>query len=335
MSSKPVIPLAYASPSLGMHPTHTLQRKIAAISAAGYAGIELAFDDLVSFARAYLHNPTITATSYPQLVTAAQKIRLICAPHNHNLSIFVLQAFSNFDGYPAGSEKRADAWERAKGWRDIMDALGCHMLQVGSNDDPESSGDLYVIAKDLAELADFMKPRKVAYENWCWGAHVRTWKDTWAVVKKADKENLGLCLDTFQTVGGEWGDPTTASGKIEREGLDRDYRESMHQLASTIPKEKIFFFQISDALKPKEPLQGGYKARGDWSHAFRPPPYMGGYLPVEDMVRAVLKTGFRGWFSMEVFLEEEHGKEWEEGLEEKWAGDAMQSMRRLLKECGA
>jgi sugar phosphate isomerase/epimerase len=53
------------------------------------------------------------------------------------------------------------------------------------------------------------------------------------------------------------------------------------------------------------------------------------------MVRAVLKTGFRGWFSVEVFLEEEHGKEWEEGLEERWAWEGMASLERLLVECGA
>jgi sugar phosphate isomerase/epimerase len=327
-----MIPLSYATPSLGMHPTHTLPRKLAALSSAGYAGIELGFDDLVSFARSYLHNPTITATSYPQLVLAAQKIRLMCAPHNHNLSIFVLQPFSNFEGYTG--KKREEAFERARGWRDVLDALGCHMLQVGSNDDEEASDDLEVIARDLAALADLMYPRKIAYENWCWGKRVRTWKDAWTVVQKAGRENLGLCLDTFQTAGGEWGDPTTESGKRE-EGqgadVDADYRESMRQLATTLPKEKIFFFQISDALKPRTPLEG----RRQWSHMLRPPPYAGGYLPLEEMVRAVLKTGFRGWLSMETFLEEQHGKEWQEGLEEKWAGEAMESMMRLLKECGA
>ena len=33
-------------------------------------------------------------------------------------------------------------------------ALGCTMLQVGSNDDPNSSGDFDVIARDLRELSD-------------------------------------------------------------------------------------------------------------------------------------------------------------------------------------
>jgi len=328
MSQK--ILLSYATPSLGMHPTHTLPHKLSALSSAGYMGLELGFDDLLSFARSYLHNPSITPTSYDQLCIAAQKIRILCAPPNHNLAIMVLQPFSNFEGYTGA--KREAAFERSRGWKRILDALGCDMLQVGSNDDAAASGDPDVIASDLAELADLMKPKRVAYENWCWGAHVRTWADAWAVVKRANRKNLGLCLDTFQSAGGEWGDPRTGSGRVEGEGdVDQKWRESMRQLAGTVPKEKIFFLQISDALMPAKPLAG----RDEWSHKLRPPPYCGGYLPVEDMVRAVLKTGFRGWFSVEVFLGEEHGKEWEEGLEERWAWEGMASLERLLVECGA
>ena len=35
--------------------------------------------------------------------------------------------------------------------------------------------------------------------------------------------------------------------------------------------------------------------------AWRPMPFDGGYLPITEMTRAVLDTGFRGVFSMEVF----------------------------------
>lgn len=323
------IPLSYATPSLGMHPSHTLEHKLSAISAAGFMGIELGFDDLLSFARRYLHNPTISATSYDQLCIAAQKVRLLCAPNNNDLTILVLQPFSNFEGYTG--EKRKEAFERAAGWKRILEALGCDMLQVGSNDDAESSSDYATIAKDLKELADLMAPKKIAYENWCWGAHVNTWAHVNDICKRVNQDNFGLCLDTFQTAGGEWGDPTTASGLVEgvEEERENKWFDSMRQLAITVPAEKIFVFQISDAFKPEKPL----KNRSEWSHGYRPNPYCGGYLPVEDMVRAVLKTGFRGWFSVEVFNEKEHRKEWREGLEEGWAKEGMESARKLLKEC--
>lgn len=52
---------------------------------------------------------------------------------------------------------------------------------------------------------------------------------------------------------------------------------------------------------PDKPDASGLKPRVQWSHEYRPILYDGGYLPIEDFARAVLKTGFRGWLSMEVF----------------------------------
>lgn len=65
------------------------------------------------------------------------------------------------------------------------------------------------MAADLAELADEMAPKgfRIVYENWSWATHTQTWKDVWEIVWKADRPNLGLCLDTFQSAGGEWGRP--------------------------------------------------------------------------------------------------------------------------------
>lgn len=64
----------------------------------------------------------------------------------------------------------------------------------------------------------------------------------------------------------------------------------------------------------------------------RPAPFNGGYLPVVDVAKAVLKTGFRGWFSMEIF---DGGPE---GTNQDWhdmpgyAEIAMESHKRLLRE---
>jgi sugar phosphate isomerase/epimerase len=108
------------------------------------------------------------------------------------------------------------------------------------------------------------------------------------------------------------------------------------RLRDTVPKEKIFFFQISDGFRMEPPMESnavdGTPPRGRWSHGFRPPPGQKGYLPVKKMVDAVLDTGFRGYFSMEVFLEQEHGKEWKQGLEEQWAKEGMESVKALLKQ---
>ncbi|KAI5779248.1 3-dehydroshikimate dehydratase [Geopyxis carbonaria] len=329
MSSK--IPLSYATPSLGMHPTHTLPKKLAAISAAGFDGIELGFDDLRAFAHTHLERSSqVAEDDWPALVQTAQEVKRMC--EELNLVVLVLQPFSGFEGYDG--ERKEEMFRKAKHWGEIMDALGCEMLQVGSNDDPESSADRDTIAEDLRELADLLTPKKIAYENWAWGAHINTWEDIWDIVSRANRENLGMCLDTFQTAGREWADPTKPDGKVPN--AETLYRESMERLERTIPKEKIFFFQISDAYKMTPPMEDaavdGAPPRSRWSHGFRPLPYNGGYLPMNEMVKAVLGTGFRGWFSVEVFLEEEHSKEWAEGLEEKWAADGMKSVKRLLEE---
>ncbi|OCK72886.1 xylose isomerase-like protein [Lepidopterella palustris CBS 459.81] len=104
-----------------------------------------------------------------------------------------------------------------------------------------------------------------------------------------------LCLDSFQPCGGEFGNPTTSSGTM-----------ATATLAAGVPPERIFILQISDVYRVDPPLENrlgenGLRSRGRWSHNFRPLPYDGGHLPVAEFTRAVLKTGFRGWISIEVF----------------------------------
>jgi len=182
---------------------------------------------------------------------------------------------------------------------------------------------------------------RLAYENWCWSSHASDWKDVVDIVQQVNKPNVGLCLDTFQTAGGEWADPTTSSGLIEdlpKEQLEKRFRESLEELARTVPQEKIFFLQISDAYRPRpQPLskelgEDGTAPRGRWSHDYRPLPFDGGYLPVVEVTKAVLKTGFRGWFSYEVFDGGPEGKGKEYEMED-FAKEAMECQKKLVEAC--
>ncbi|PSN65602.1 xylose isomerase-like protein [Corynespora cassiicola Philippines] len=309
-ASLQTIPTSYASCSLGppSKPPPLLPR-LQAIADANFTAIELSFPDILSHGASLLgHTPD--PKNYDELCTAAAQIKSEC--DKRSLAVMMLQPFSNFEGWPADSSGRRDAWERARGWVRIMRAAGTDMLQVGSSDTPLEELDRGRVVDDLRELADVLAEEggfRLAYENWCWSSHAPDWRDVWSIVKEVDRPNVGLCLDTFQTAGGEWADPTTASGKREDVGaeeLEDRFRRSLEELASTIPKEKIFLLQISDAYKVPSPFsteadESGLRPRGRWSHDFRPLPYNGGYLPVADVARAVLKTGFRGWFSYEVF----------------------------------
>ncbi len=159
-----------------------------------------------------------------------------------------------------------------------------------------------------------------------------------------NKTNIGLCLDTFQTAGSEWADPTTESGLIEgpdaggKDALDKKFRLSLDELSAMVPKHKIYLLQISDAYKPAKPLskdtdESGLRPRGRWSHDYRPMPFNGGYLPVVEVTRAVLNADFRGWFSVETFDggADGKGKEYDDMTEV--AKNAMADHKKLLDQC--
>jgi sugar phosphate isomerase/epimerase len=189
---------------------------------------------------------------------------------------------------------------------------------------------------DLQALADAfaLRDMRIAYENWCWSSHAPTWADAWRIVRAVDRPNVGLCLDTFQAAGAEWADPTRPDGRMQ-DLSDEAWKESIDALARSVLAEKIFLLQVSDAYRPNPPLEDaevdGMRPRARWSHAFRPVPGEG-YLPVGDFAAAVLRTGFRGWFSMEVFDggPEGKGKQYELG---EFAKNAMNSHRRLIEDC--
>lgn len=332
------VPVSLASCSIGL-PRHTLHQKVEALSQARFDGMELSFPDLQAFASRHLGRD-VPADDYVSLCEAGVEVRKLV--EGHGLKIIVLQPFSNFEGWPRGSREREEAFARARGWINVMDAVGTDMLQVGSSDSEGITDNVSELAADLAELADMLAPRgyRLAYENWCWATHASTWKQVWTVVQEANRANIGLCLDTFQTAGGEWGDPTTRSGRIERAGLgerelDLSYTISLQELSRTVPAEKVFFLQISDAYRVEPPLrdepdESGLRPRGRWSHDYRPLPYDGGYLPIGAFVEAVLATGFRGWFSIEVF-DGQFEKKYGDDLM-AYAKKAMESHKRLLGE---
>lgn len=334
------IPISYATCSLGnpSDPPPLLDR-LHAISTAGFAAVELSFPDILSYGQTLLGHEVDTK-DFDELCKVATAIKQEC--EKRNLGIMMLQPFSNFEGWPEGSDGRKDAFARARGWIRIMQACGTDMLQVGSSDTPLEKLDKDRIVPDLRELCDMLKEHgyRCAYENWCWSTHAPDWKDVWNIVKAVDRPNIGLCLDTFQTAGGEWADPRTASGLLEdvtKDDLEKRFNQSLDELANTIPKEKIYLLQISDAYRVPQPFSAerddsGLLPRGRWSHDFRPLPYNGGYLPVVDVAKAVLRTGFRAWFSYEVFDGGPEGKGKDVDII-AYAQAAKNVQGRLLADC--
>ncbi|KAI1500019.1 3-dehydroshikimate dehydratase [Biscogniauxia marginata] len=329
------VPTCYATCSIGHKESHTLPLKLKAIADSGFDAIELSMPDILAYGK-MLNGEDPGSKDYDTLVEIGKVIK--AQAQEHNLKILMLQPFANFEGWPKGSKEREDAFARAEGWIRVMEAVGTDMLQVGSSDAAGISSSFDDLAGDLAELADLCAAKgfRIAYENWCWATHAPSWKDIWQIVQKADRPNIGLCLDTFQSAGGEWADPTTKSGLVEgvsKEQLESRWNQSLAELAETIPPQKIFLLQISDAYKMDPPLEAratgeGLRPRGQWSHDYRPLPYDGGYLPVRDFLHAVLGAGFRSWLSVEVF--DGRGPEKYSDMAE-FGKKAMSSLERLLQ----
>lgn len=335
------LPTSFATVSIGHAPHHDLETKLSAISSAGFQAIELGMPDIISHGKK-LNGQEPDPKDFDTLVKIGQEIRKLV--EKYNLKILMLQPFANFEGWVRGKqdEQREDAWERARGWVRVMEAVGTDTLQVGSSDAEGISMSLEDSAADLAELADMLaqKGMRIAYENWCWSTHAPDWKHVWAIVKLANRPNLGLCLDTFQSAGGEWADPRTKSGllddEIDPKEIQERWEKSIKEMVATVPGEKIFLLQISDAYKMETPIENkndesGLRPRGQWSHDYRPLPYDGGYLPTVDFLKATLDTGFRSWLSIEVF--DGKGPEKYGDDLKGYAKKAMKSLERMVEEC--
>ncbi|GAA6010796.1 hypothetical protein JCM11491_002950 [Sporobolomyces phaffii] len=328
------IPRCFASCSIG-ETSDSLPARLHALSSAGFTQIELSFPDLQSFA-SKLFGRNVGEDDYDALCEAGERVRRIC--EDEGLEVFILQPFANFEGWKEGSKERTEAFERAKGWIRIMQSVGTKMLQVGSSDSEGIETKRTSIVRDLSLLCDLLAEHgfKLAYENWCWSTHAPTWHDVYEIVQavrnERGKPNIGLCLDSFQTAGSEWADPTSLNGLDGNATRDASLDRSMERLAATVPADMIYFFQVSDAYRLAEPLADktvdGLRPKGRWSHDHRPLPYHGGYLPIAKVTRAILQTGFRGTFSVEVFDATAKGVPHDE-----YATQAKASLERLFAEC--
>lgn len=179
------------------------------------------------------------------------------------------------------------------------------------------TGDIDIVVRDLQEIADLgarqNPPFKFAFENLCFGTFFDTWEKAWDVVARVDRVNFGLCLDTYNIAGKEYGDPLSPTGMIEN--ADARFRESMKKMARTVDPAKIFYIQVVDGTRLSVPLDEnhefyveGQKPRMSWSRnarLFVCEEERGGYLPALEVVRAITDEkeglGYKGWISMELF----------------------------------
>ncbi|MFJ9038669.1 bifunctional sugar phosphate isomerase/epimerase/4-hydroxyphenylpyruvate dioxygenase family protein [Streptomyces sp. NPDC102406] len=201
-----------------------------------------------------------------------EEIRDLCA--DLGLSIDLYQPIRDIEAVP--DDLFADNLRRAEHKFRVARRLGADTVLVCSSVSPHAVDDDALAARQLRRLAERAADSgvRVAYEALAWGRHVHTYDHAWRLVEAADHPALGTCLDSFHILS------RTRDPK-ELEGI------------ADIPGEKIFFLQLADApLLAMDVLQ--------WSRHYRCFPGQGD-LDVAGLLRQVLRTGYAGPLSLEVF----------------------------------
>ncbi|MFE4226378.1 bifunctional sugar phosphate isomerase/epimerase/4-hydroxyphenylpyruvate dioxygenase family protein [Arthrobacter sp. NPDC056886] len=162
----------------------TLREKMQACAVAGFDGIEIFEQDLV------------TSPLSPE------DVRKLAADLGLTLDLY--QPFRDFDSVPedllAANLRRADAKFR------LMSRLGMDTMLLCSNVGTATIDDDELRATQLARLADLAGDHgvKVAYEALAWGKYVNDYEHAHRLVETVDHPNLGTCLDSFHILSRDW-----------------------------------------------------------------------------------------------------------------------------------
>lgn len=303
---------AIATVSLGAAHLHPLVAKIDAAAKNGQQGLELFHDDLAQFAKT-LRCQTLPSASADRSerdyeLDAAHAIRYLCA--ERDLRVLALQPFRQYEGL-IDTQRHAERIDELKHWVALANILGDSLfILIPSSflDASEVTGDRKRLAADLAQAADLAYPVRIAYEALAWGTHISTWEDSWDVVRRANRPNLGICLDTFNIAARVWADPASPTGRLPA-SADQDLQMSLERLVREIDPDRVMMIQLADGERV-DPQSTFLQTPGmpkllAWSRNARLFPCeeeRGGYLPIREVADACLNgLGYTGWVSMEVF----------------------------------
>ncbi|MGK5554436.1 bifunctional sugar phosphate isomerase/epimerase/4-hydroxyphenylpyruvate dioxygenase family protein [Actinomadura kijaniata] len=267
-----------------------MRRSIATVSLSGPLDDKLSAIGAAGFDGVEIfENDLVVGVSSPEEVRARAA--------DLGLGIDLYQPFRDFEAVPP--PLLAANLRRAEHRFAVMERLGATRLLVCSNVAPHSIDDDALAAEQLRLLAERAAEHgvRIAYEALAWGRHVDDYRHAWRIVRMAGHPALGLCLDSFHILS----------------------RETDPYAIETIPAEKIFFLQLADA--PRLPMDVLH-----WSRHHRCFPGQGD-LDVAGLVAHVLRTGYDGPLSLEVFNDI-----FRQADATRTARDAMRSLAFLEEE---
>ncbi|CAN5610414.1 sugar phosphate isomerase/epimerase and 4-hydroxyphenylpyruvate domain-containing protein [soil metagenome] len=208
----------------------------------------------------------------PDLLSCAASPREIARRlEDLGLTCALYQPFRDFEGMPGTLRQRA--FDRIEHKFDVMAELGADRVLLCSNCSPHALGEQDRIVDDFRALGERAAARGVliGYEALAWGRHVYDHRQAWDIVKAVDHPAIGILLDSFHSL----------SRDIPNESL------------AEIDPAKIVFVQLADAPRLSMDLLF-------WSRHFRCMPGQGD-LPVAGFVAELLKLGYEGPLSLEIF----------------------------------
>ena len=233
-----------------------LEARLAAIRDAGFTQVMLEAGDLAQ---------------HPGGLEAAAR-----AVKASGLRVTGLQWLRDFEGL--SDQQHAYKLEVAQALLQMAHAVGAPMLMVSASTHPSAAQDLETIARDLRKLAMLAIPLglQVAYEAAGGGRTVNDFFGAWDVVDRAEMPNLGLAIDTADTV----------LRTVPLDDLD------------LIEPDKIFVVRLADvfdAATHEADASGGTPRRrvfpGEGPRS----------VQVAALVLQLAGLGFRGNYSFEVF----------------------------------
>ncbi len=173
-------------------------------------------------------------------------------------------------------DRRAQAFAEAESLFGLMRGIGADTLLACGSTAPGTEKDLDNAAGDLRALADLAGPHgfRVAYEFLAWAAWIRDIKTAWEVVRRADRENAGLLLDTFHIF--------MAGSRLED--------------LECVPSDRIFLVHLADAPALNLPLTEISR-----HHRLFPGE---GVLPIPELLGRLHAKGYAGFYSLEVHNDE-------------------------------
>ncbi len=175
----------------------TLEGKLRAVADAGFDGVEIFENDLLSY-----------PGSPREVGRIVKDLGLVCS---------LFQPFRDLEGMPP--EQRQRAFDRMERKFDVMAELDVNLILLCSNCSPLASDDRARIVDDLAELGARAAKRnmRVGYEALAWGRYIFDHRDSWSIVRDVDHPNIGLILDSFHSLSRKV--PSSSIGDIRVEKL--------------------------------------------------------------------------------------------------------------------